>query len=143
MLTGSQGGTGAINYSDGSFTVNFNTAPLDGAKIWLTYVQYRIGTPQQVLNFNNSFYIYPVPDNVYRVSMVGYKMPDILISANDTPKLQEWGLLIAYGTARMIFAHYGEMDRYGEMTVLYKEQVKYANRRDIQNTMNRSANRSN
>lgn len=141
-LIGTLGGSGNVNYLDGSLTVNFSTAPDSGAQIWLTFVQYQSGMPQQVLNFDQSFTVYPVPDNVYRISMVGYQMPALLVDATDTPKLQEWGPCIAYGTARTIFADYGELDRYGEITALYKEQVKYVNRRDIQKTMNRSAPRS-
>lgn len=141
-LIGSLGGTGTVDYTNGDISVTFFTAPADGAVIWLNFVQYQSGQPQQILNFNGFFQVYPVPDNVYKVSMVGYQMPDLLVNANDTPKLQEWGPCIAYGTARMIFADYGELDRYSEITALYKEQVKYVNRRDIQNTMNRSAYRS-
>jgi|ERR1051325_4698538 hypothetical protein len=142
ILTGSLGGMGTVNYLDGSINVTFASPPAVGAQIWLTFVQYQSGQPQQILNFNGFFKLYPVPDNVYKVQMVGYQMPAILVDANDTPKLQEWGPCIAYGTARTIFADYGELDRYGEITALYKEQVKYVNRRDIQNTMNRSAIRS-
>jgi hypothetical protein len=141
-LIGSLGGTGTVDYQTASITVTFASPPADGVQIWLTFVQYQSGQPQQILNFNGFFSVYPVPDNVYKVQMVGYQMPAALIDANDTPKLQEWGPCIAYGTARMIFADYGELDRYGEITALYKEQVRYVNRRDIQNTMNRSAIRS-
>jgi len=141
-LTGSLGGSGVVNYLDGSISVNFATAPVSGAQIWLTFVQYQSGQPQSILNFDGFFRFYPVPDNVYKIEMVGYQMPAILLDATDTPRLQEWGPCIAYGTARAIFADNGELDRYAEITALYKEQVKYVNRRDIQNTMNRSAQRS-
>lgn len=142
VLTGSLGGTGTVTYADGSISVAFNTPPADGTQIWLTYVQYQSGQPQQILNFDGYFQVYPVPDNVYKVSMVGYQMPALLVDANDTPKLQEWGLCIIYGTSKTIFAMNGEIDRAAETQSLYKQQVTLVNRRDIQNTMNRSAYRS-
>lgn len=142
ILTGSLGGNGTVDYEDGSISVSFTTAPPLNTQIWLSYLTYQSGQPQIILNYNGNFRLYPVPDNVYQIELAGYQMPDVLVNADDTPKLQEWGPVIAYGAARDIFADYGELDRYAEMTALYKEQVKYVNRRDIQNTMYRSAIRS-
>lgn len=141
-MTSNLGATGYVNYQTSALYIPFTNPPADGAQIWLTYVQYQAGMPQQVLNYDGFFTVFPVPDNVYRITMTGYQMPAILLTADDTPKLQEWGPCIAYGTARDIFADYGELDRYAEITAIYRDKVKLVNRRDIQNTMNRSAPRS-
>lgn len=142
-LTGNLGGTGQVTYATGAVNVNFNTAPALNNKIYISYVNYQSGQPQVILSFNSQFKVYPIPDSTYQIDLVGYKMPDNLVNGLDTPLLQEWGPAIAYGTAIEIFADLGEMDRVAEMDGLYKRQLKYVNRRDIQNTMYRSATRSN
>lgn len=142
VLTGSLGGVGQVNYATGGISVTFNAAPALNTKINITYVNYQSGQPQTLLNFNGNFRVYPIPDSVYEVQMVGYVMPPELVNSNDIPRLEEWGWAIAYGTSRNIFAQNGELDRYAEITALYREQIYYVNRRDIQDTMYRTAQRS-
>lgn len=141
-LTGSLGGTGVVNYATGAITATFITAPGSITSVWVSYITYQSGQPQYILNFDGNFKLYPIPDGVYRINLVGYEVPDELINSLDTPKLQQWGAVIAYGASRDICADAGEFDRYAEITALYKEQVKYVNRRDIQDTLYRSSIRS-
>lgn len=132
-------GTGTVNYSTGAISVTFGTAPVAGQTIYLSYTVFNAGRPTAVLSFNEQFKFFPVPDTVYRFQVQAYKIPDALVNDTDTPDLAQWGPCIAYGTARDIHADYAEMQRYQEVTALYKEQVAYVMNRTDQNLLNTRA----
>lgn len=145
-ITGSLGGSATLNYDTGALSVTFNTAPASGQNIYFSYIQFQAGMPTAVLLYNNQFTFYPVPDTAYRIKMKAYANNLVLTSAGatlaeftnatDTPLLNEWGPCIAYGTARDIHADYGELEAYGQVTALYKEQLAYILRRTHQNLLN-------
>lgn len=139
VLTGSAGGNATINYSTGSISVTFNTAPLNGQTIYLTYILFQPGRPTAVLFYDNEFTFFPPPDTAYRFKMKGYKIFTALSDATDTPLLSEWGPLIAYGTAKQIFADFGELDSKREIEPDYQEQVDYVITRTEQNLLNMRA----
>lgn len=136
VLTGSDGGTGTIDYTSGAVSVTFNTAPTSGENIYLSEQQYTPGEPTAVLLYNNVFQLYPIPDTVYRARIKAYEVPLTLTLATDTPELQEWGPCIALGASRDILVDFGEIDQYRAVTELYKEQVSYILQRTIQNLSN-------
>lgn len=148
-LAGSLGGTGTINYSTGAVSVTFNTAPSDGTNITFSYIQFQAGRPVAVLLYNNQFTFFPVPDTAYRFRTKAYANSLVttaagttateFVNATDTPLLDEWGPCIAYGTSRDIHADQGEMDAYGDVTALYKEQLAYVLKRTNQNLLNTRA----
>lgn len=149
VLTGSLGGSGTLNYATGAVTVTFNTAPLTGVNIPLSYIQFQAGRPTAVLLYNNQLTFYPVPDTAYRFKTKAYANTLVttaaganatqFVNATDKPLLDEWGPCIAYGASRDIHADYGEMDSYGDVTVLYKEQLAYVLKRTNQNLLNTRA----
>lgn len=139
LIPGSLGGGALVNYSTGSFEVNFATAPANGQIIHLSYVLFQAGRPTAVLFYNNEFKFFVPPDTAYRFRMKGYKVVDPLVNATDTPILSQWGPAIAYGTARDIHADFGEIEAYGEVTGLYKEQIGYVMTRTDQNLLNTRA----
>jgi len=53
VLTGDMGGTGTVGYTTGQISVSFNTAPVDGQNIYVTFTQYQPGMPSAVLLYNN------------------------------------------------------------------------------------------
>ena len=148
-ITGSLGGSGTLNYSTGALSVTFNTAPASGQNIFFSYIQFQAGRPVAVLLYNNQFTFFPVPDTAYRFKAKAYSNTLVIdasgstltqfVNATDRPFLDEWGPCIAYGTARDIHADYGEMDAYGEVTALYKEQLSYVLKRTNQNLLNTRA----
>ena len=148
-ITGSQGGTAIINYSTGSISVTFNTAPVDGDNISLAYVNFISGRPTSVLLYNNQLKFYPVPDQAYRFKASAYSNVLVTTAAGtnttdfsnstDRPLLDEWGPTIAYGTGRDIVSDYGEMESYAQLTALYKEQLAYIARRTHNNLLNTRA----
>ena len=135
VLTGTAGGTGTVNYTTGLISVSFAVAPLSGQTIQASFIQFRAGQPTSVLMFNNTFSFYPTPDRAYRFQIQAWSLlyvqpvtGDIKTSftlADDKPLQEEWGPAIAYGAARRIASDFGEMERYGELSSLYKEQINY------------------
>jgi hypothetical protein len=139
VITGDLGGVATINYSTGSISVTFNTAPPNGDSIFLSYEQFKAGRPESVLLYNNQFQFFPVPDTAYRFKVKSYSIVSELTNATDTPDLNQWGPCISYGAARDILADLGEMDAYVEVTALYKEQLAYVLKRTNQNLLNTRA----
>lgn len=135
VLTGDQGGIGTVVYSTGAISVTFATAPISSQGIYVSFVQEVVGRPTAVLMYNNQFQFYPVPDRAYRVRLKAWILDIVrptsgankttFTAATDRPLLDEWGPCIALGAARRIVSDFGEMDSYGELTALYKEQVNY------------------
>lgn len=138
-LSSNSGGSGTVNYSTGVVSVTFAVAPVAAQNIYLSYIVFVPGRPQAVLSYDEQFTFYPVPDTVYRFKVQAYKIPPALVNATDVPDRPEWGPCIAYGTARDIHADYAEMDRYQEVTALYKEQLGYVLNRTNQNLLNTRA----
>jgi hypothetical protein len=148
-LTGSLGGSGTLNMSTGVVNVTFNTAPISGASVEYSYIQFQAGRPEAVLLYNNQFTFFPVPDTSYRFRTKAYANTLVttalganavqFVNATDRPLLDQWGPCIAYGTSRDIHADKGEMDAYGEVTALYKEQLAYVLKRTNQNLLNTRA----
>lgn len=148
-ISGSLGGSATLNYETGALSVTFNTAPADGQNIYFSYIQFQAGRPTAVLLYNNQFTFFPVPDTAYRFRTKAYANTLVttaagansvqFVNATDRPLLDEWGPCIAYGTARDIHADKGEMDAYGDVTALYKEQLAYVLKRTNQNLLNTRA----
>lgn len=138
-LDGNLGGTGTVDYFSGEIIVNFASPPADGQVIYVSFEQIMTGRPTAVLNYDNKFRFYTVPDTLYRARIKAYKIPDALVAATDKPNLEEWGECLAYGAARQIVMDFGESDRYSELTALYQEQVSYILTRTAQNLMNMRA----
>lgn len=148
-LTGSLGGTGTLNMSTGAVSVTFATAPVSGANVYYSYIQFQSGRPTAVLLYNNQFTFFPVPDTAYRfrakafantlVTTAAGTTATEFTNATDRPLLDEWGPCIAYGTSRDIHADYGEMDAYADVTALYREQQAYVLKRTTNNLLNTRA----
>jgi len=135
VLTGSLGGSGTVDYTTGAIAVTFNTAPTNGQVIQASFIQYRAGMPTAVLMFDNQFRFFPIPDRAYRFRIKAWSLSTvnaadgtigILFSdPGDRPLQDEWGPAIALGAARRIVSDHAEMDRYAELSALYKEQIDY------------------
>lgn len=135
VLTGSAGGAGTVDYITGAIAVTFAVAPISGQVIQVSFIQYIAGFPTAVLMFDNNFKFFPIPDRAYRFRIKAWSLlyvkpavgatKTFFTLANDKPLQEEWGPAIAFGAARRIASDFGEMDRYGELSMLYKEQINY------------------
>lgn len=130
VLTGN--GVGTINYITGAFTATFTNPPPASATVYCKYEGYQPNRPQGVLFFNNQFTFMPVPDQVYQIRMQGYIKPLQLTLTTDTPTLQEWGQLIAYGAALDIFSDRGDLDNYNRYYPILKRYENVALARTVQ-----------
>jgi len=139
ILTGSLGGSGAVNYTTGAINLTFASAPANGANINLSYEQQQPAQPKSVLFYDNKFRFFPMPDTVYRIRVKAFKVPDALVNATDAPPLQEWGPCLAYGAARRIFMEYGEIDQWNQIMPMYKSEVSSILARTVNNLTNTRA----
>lgn len=126
-------GGGSLNYTTGVGEITFNEPPVLGELIEISYSTFSIGFPSTIVMFDDIFYLFPVPDKVYRVEVRGYKNLPALVSPKDALMCDEWGLVVCYGTCKNLLASYGEMDAYGEITVLHREMLSKVVRRTQEN----------
>lgn len=130
---------GTIAYTTGAITITFTANIANGNEIWFSYEAYTAGTPSAVLLYDNVFRLSPTPDTVYRCKIKAFAMETAMTATTDTPRLQEWGPLIAYGAAMDIFSDFGEQDRRAEVNLLYKEELLRVLRRTSNKLMNERA----
>lgn len=126
--------SGTIDYTTGSVSVTFPSAPAANSNISVTSQTYMPNRPQGILYFKsgpladstpserndqNYFVLRPVPDNVYQVKMQGIQIPPALTNLTDVPFREDLGPLIAYGASLEVFADYNQMDQYDQALVQY------------------------
>ena len=126
-LTGD--GTGTINYVTGVYSFTFDTAPGVSEEVFSQTRPYVASRPYGLLFFQNKFILRPVPDKVYRVEIDVYKRPTELLSANQSPELNQWWQYIALGAARKIFEDKLDMASLTQLLPIYKEQEALVIRR--------------
>jgi hypothetical protein len=134
---------GTINYITGAVNItNMPAAVPTGNAINAQYIPYVASRPQSVVFFQDQFIFYPIPDQAYTVSFEVYKYPTSLASdqPSNSPQLQEWWQLLAYGAADKIFADNANFDDLQKFRPLLQEQMNLVERRTIvQQTSERTA----
>lgn len=123
--------TGTINYLTGAFTLNWSTAPAQGAPIIAETYPYSPGYPTMILFYDNAFVVRPVPNISYKITMDAYIRPTELLSANQSPELQEWWQYIAYGAAKKIFENRTDMESVQMIMPEFKMQERLILRRTL------------
>lgn len=140
--------TGAINIFDPATSpanpangVHGFSAPIpSGNAINVQYIPYVASRPQSVVFYQDQVYLYPIPDQAYTVSFEAYKYPTAMVAAGESPQLQEWWQMLAYGAADKIFADNADFENLQKFRPLLEEQMKLALRRTIvQQTSERTA----
>lgn len=99
-----------INYLTGVFTVNFPLNTVAGTPINSQTVPVNTALPQSLMYFSNTFTVRPVPNEAYRVNFEVYQRPTALLSAGQSPELEEYWQYIAYGAAIKIFQDRMDLD---------------------------------
>lgn len=130
---------GTINYITGAYNITFPVAPLAGANVNVSVVQYQPARPQAMLFYAGVFTLRPVPDQPYQINFEVYQRPTALLASGDVPNLSEWWQYIAYGAAKKLFEDRMDMDSVQMIMPEFKMQERLILRRTIvQNTNNRT-----
>lgn len=93
---------GNVNYVTGVFNIEFPVAPAAGTQMTLWVSQYQPGRPYCLLFWNNEFTIRPIPKLIHKVEVETYLTPVQFMEITDSPIINQWAQLIAYGAAREI-----------------------------------------
>lgn len=137
-------GAGTINYDTGALTMNWGV-PIDaGTPIQAQYIFYTAGRPYDVLFYNSTFHMRPIPDKAYKVEIDCFMQPTALIDTGnigtpDAPELREWWQLIAYGAALKVFADRADFESLQNFSNLMEEQKLLIQRRTLKQLTNQRA----
>ena len=94
-------------------------------------VPYKASRPITMLYFENTFFLRPVPDQVYAISLEAYVRPTQLLNANQTPELEQWAQYVAYGAAKKIYEDRMDLESVALILPGMKEQELLVNRRNV------------
>jgi hypothetical protein len=129
-----------INYITGQYVVTFPVAPGAGQAINSQSVPLNPARPQVMLYYANSFTLRPIPDQPYPVNFEVYQRPTALLSGNQSPELEEYWQLIAYGAARKVLQDRMDMETVQLIEPEFREQMNLCLRRTlVQQSNERSA----
>lgn len=125
--------TGAINYSTGAITnLSFGSAVPSGTPIQGQSIPFEASRPEAMLFYNDTFFLRPVPDQAYSVSMEVMKRPTALLADGSNPELEEWWQFLAFGAAKKILEDRQDMVSLANIIPSYKEQMTLILRRTSQ-----------
>ncbi len=131
---------GTIDYISGQTTVTFPLAVPAGTQIRANTIPYVASLPRAMLMFQNEFILRPIPDKSYIVEINAFRFPTELANGADTPELNQWWQLLAYGASLKILADNGDWDNADKIRPYSEEQLRQVQRRTIkQQTNQRSA----
>jgi len=128
---------GTVNYITGGITMDFGTAPDNGADIEAMYIPYVASRPRDILFFNNQFIFRPIPDKAYKVDVVVQSVPTELLATSQAPGIRQWWQVLALGAALKIFEDNGDDQQYAKFRPLFEEQLILANRRTVKQQTSR------
>lgn len=124
---------GTINYKTGVYSFNFINPPDNGASVYSHTKPYTEGRPDTVLYFNNTFFIWPVPDGTYKITMDVYIKPTEF-DEDDTaarPILDQHWQYIALGASKKIFEDRMDTESLQKIMPLLQEQEDLVGRRTL------------
>ncbi len=140
-LTGSQGGIGTINYTTGVFSITFNVAPASGTNVTQTYAPIVNGRPRAMYYDGvGTIQFSPIPDGSYTIEGQAYIMPtaflDNVSAGAQSPLVEQWGYVIAYGTSLEFFRQRGQLDQVNMYRPEYEKYLDLALSRSTQQYSN-------
>jgi len=121
-----------INYVTGAIAaVTWTAVIAAGTNILVQSVNYAAARPQAILFYNDTFQLSPIPDQAYEITMNAYRTPTALALAGDTPELNEWWQLLAYGASMKIFEDKLDMESYQKVQTLFDTNKRLIERRTL------------
>lgn len=122
---------GTIDYLTGAFEVEFEQPVPPSNAINAEYIPYVASLPRCILFFQNQFFLRPVPDKSYTVQLKAFRFPTALMSNGQSPELQQWWQVLAYGAAIKIMTDNGDFDNGERLRPYLDEQIRFVQRRTI------------
>lgn len=132
VLTGSpptSGGSGTVDYINGTATFTFNTGIASGSNIETQTSPFSAGFPRICLFFNNIFKLYPVPDRSYKIQVDAYITPTVFFNTQSSVPFAYMSEYISRGAARKILADTGDYEQFQFYEPLFREQENLVLRR--------------
>lgn len=123
--------SGTINYDTGAFSVSFFNAVPAGSAITAEVIPFSAAQPRSILFSQNQFTLRPVPDQGYNIELVVYRTPADLINASDSPELNEWWQLLAFGASNKILVDNADFTTLTALRPYYEEQLLLMQRRTL------------
>ena len=121
---------GAINYVTGVITnIVLPSAPPANNIVNAQYVSYQASRPEALLFYADTFFLRPIPDKAYKVTMEALRQPTILLANADNPQLEEWYQYLAYGAAKKILEDRQDITSLANIMPEFKYQQHLALRR--------------
>lgn len=131
---------GSIDYISGNVSYSFLQNVPASSPIAAQYIPYNPSRPQACCFYQQQFYLAPVPNQPYIVSIEAYQTPTAMIASGDTPQLNEFWQLLAYGASDKIFTDNADFESASKFRTLLEEQLRLCQRRTIvQQTAERAA----
>lgn len=132
--------TGTVNYVNGQCVLTFENAIPQGTVINAQTVPYEPARPQGALYYNDTLFLRPVPDQVYKVEVQSYRSPVEFLSSSQSPLLDQWWQYIAFGAAKKILEDRLDTDGWMKIQPFFDEQERLVLRRTlVQQTPERTA----
>lgn len=120
-----------INYITGQYVVTFATAPGSGQSVNTQTVSLSPSRPQAVMYYANTFTLRPIPDQPYAIDMEVYQRPTALLSANQSPELEEYWQYVSYGAAVKVLQDRMDIETVQLIWPEFKEQERLCLRRTL------------
>jgi hypothetical protein len=123
---------GTVNYVTGVVSgLTFGGVVPLGTTISVQYFPYNASLPTSALVYGGLIILRPIPDQIYQVEFDAFMTPAQLLNDSDTPVLQPWWELLAYGAARKILSDRLDMDGLQRIEPFWQERLSLAIRRTI------------
>lgn len=131
---------GTVNYITGFISINavgFGPAIPSTSFISAQFVPYNPSRPVAALFYQDTFYLRPVPDNAYQVTIQAYISPtQLLLSATppssaNAPLVNQWWQFIAVAAAMKIFEDRGDFTQMQNFAPIYEKYKLLVQRRTL------------
>jgi hypothetical protein len=122
---------GTINYITGAYTLTWAIAPRANETIFAEVIPYVAARPQMLLYFDNTFFVRPVPDMPYKITINAYIRPAELLAAGTSPQLEQWWQYIAYGAAKKVLEDRMDLETVALIMPEFKKQEALVLRRTL------------
>ena len=120
-----------VNLITGQFQLFFVTPPAAGVAINAQYASYAAARPITVLYYNDTFFLRPIPDMMYDVTIECNVQPTEILAFDQSPDLEQWWQYIAYGAAKKVLEDRTDMETVQLLMPEFMKQQQLVLRRPL------------